>query len=73
MSTGKIVVAVGALEESQRQMIRETADACGLRVVFCDSAEQIADEVGFGDAKTLCRVFKAVMGTTAGAYRKKNS
>ena len=35
--------------------------------------EQIADEVGFGDAKTLCRVFKAVMGTTAGAYRKKNS
>ena len=45
MTTGKIVVAIGALEESQRQMIRETADACGLRVVFCDSAEQIADEV----------------------------
>lgn len=37
------------------------------------SLEQIADEVGFGEAKTLCRVFKTFMGTTAGAYRKKNS
>lgn len=33
--------------------------------------EEIAIEVGFADAKTLCRIFKKEMGTTPNKYRKK--
>lgn len=34
------------------------------------SISEIAQEVGFGEAKTFCRVFKNVAGITPGEYRK---
>ncbi len=34
------------------------------------SITEIAQEVGFGEAKTFCRVFKSVAGVTPGVYRK---
>lgn len=35
-----------------------------------EPVERIAAEVGFSDAKSFCRVFKAQMGVSPGAYRK---
>ena len=35
-----------------------------------ESVERIAAEVGFADAKSFCRVFKAQTGRSPGAYRK---
>ena len=37
------------------------------------SVEVIACEVGFADAKTLCRVFKSVKKMTTGEYRKRDT
>ena len=34
------------------------------------SIAEIAQEVGFGVAKTFCRVFKNIAGITPGEYRK---
>lgn len=45
MSLGKIVVAIKALEDSQRQMIRETAEKLGYSIVFCDDSAEAAREV----------------------------
>ena len=36
-----------------------------------ESIEQIALLTGFADSKSFCRVFKKIMGKTAGEYRKK--
>ncbi|MBQ9643185.1 MAG: D-2-hydroxyacid dehydrogenase [Lachnospiraceae bacterium] len=44
MSLGKIVVAIKALEDSQRQMIRETAEKLGYSIVFCDDSAEAARE-----------------------------
>lgn len=44
--------------------------ACQFLKETTDSVESIATEVGFSDAKTLCRVFKVVTGQTTGAYRR---
>lgn len=46
--------------------------ACNLLDKTDYTVEQIAEEVGFSEAKTLCRVFKSVMGITTGEYRKNN-
>ena len=46
--------------------------ACNLLDKTNYSVDQIATEVGFSETKTLCRVFKSVMGMTTGEYRKKN-
>lgn len=35
-----------------------------------DTVEKIAQETGFSDAKSFCRVFKKLMGKNAGEYRK---
>ncbi|MBP3218444.1 MAG: D-2-hydroxyacid dehydrogenase [Lachnospiraceae bacterium] len=45
MNLGKIVVAIKALEDSQRQMIRETAEKLGYSIVFCDDSAEAAREV----------------------------
>ncbi len=37
------------------------------------SAESIASQVGFSDAKSFCRTFKNITGETPGSYRKKNA
>lgn len=37
-----------------------------------NSIEQIALSVGFADSKSFCRVFKKIMGESAGSYRKHN-
>jgi AraC-like DNA-binding protein len=44
--------------------------ACVLLCETGNSVEQIATEVGFSDVKSFCRVFKSLMGETAGNYRK---
>lgn len=46
--------------------------ACDLLDKTDYSVERIAGEVGFADTKTFCRVFKSVMGVTAGRFRKKD-
>ena len=35
------------------------------------TVEKIAQETGFSDAKSFCRVFKKLMGKNAGEYRKR--
>lgn len=37
-----------------------------------DSIEDISVNVGFSDAKSFCRVFKQIMGESAGTYRKRH-
>jgi AraC-like DNA-binding protein len=44
--------------------------ACMLLRESDDSIEKIATEAGFSDAKSFCRTFKQLMGTSAGEYRK---
>ncbi len=36
-----------------------------------NTIEQVALSVGFADSKSFCRVFKKIMGESAGSYRKK--
>ena len=43
--------------------------ACGLLSETDLSVAQIATQVGFGETKTFCRVFKAVTSVTPGQYR----
>ena len=35
------------------------------------TVEKIAEQIGFPDAKSFCRVFKKLTGISAGTYRKK--
>lgn len=44
--------------------------ACMHLQTSSDSIEEIALNVGFTDTKSFCRVFKKIMGQSAGAYRK---
>ena len=44
--------------------------ACVLLELTDYSVETIASEVGFADAKSLCRVFKSIKKMTTGQYRK---
>ena len=44
--------------------------ACILLKDSVSSVEDIATQVGFGDSKSFCRVFKAIIGMSPGAYRK---
>lgn len=44
--------------------------ACILLRESNDSIEKIAQETGFADSKSFCRVFKGFMGKNAGTYRK---
>lgn len=50
-----------------RQRIRS---ACGLLTETRMSISSIAEEVGFGEAKTFCRVFGEIMGMTPREYRR---
>lgn len=50
-----------------RQRVRSSY---GLLTQTNMSISDIAQEVGFGEAKTFCRVFKSVAGVTPGMYRK---
>ncbi len=44
--------------------------ACSMLMGTALSIEEIALKSGFSETKTFCRVFKTVMGMTAGEYRK---
>ena len=44
--------------------------SCGLLSETNLPVSEIALQVGFGDAKTFCRVFKEIKGITPGTYRK---
>ena len=44
--------------------------ACTLLANTSLSIEDVANQVGCADAKSLCRLFKAAYGTTPGTYRK---
>jgi len=50
-----------------RQRIKS---ACGFLERTNMPIAEIAQEVGFDEAKTFCRVFKEIMGITPGTYRK---
>lgn len=52
---------------------RRLENACQLLRNTVLPIESIAQQVGFADAKSFCRVFKTAYGTTAGAYRKNKS
>ena len=47
--------------------------ACTLLESTTASVESIAEQVGFADSKSFCRVFGKVMGCPPGAYRKGRS
>ena len=47
-------------------------NACTLLVNTTGSVESIAQQVGFIDAKSFCRVFKAAKGISPGTFRKEN-
>ena len=53
--------------ELNRQRIKSSY---GLLSETTMSIAEIAQEVGFGEAKTFCRVFKNIAGITPGEYRK---
>ncbi len=44
--------------------------ACMLLSETNDTVERIAQETGFSDSKSFCRVFKKIIGKSAGEYRK---
>ena len=44
--------------------------ACVLLRESSESVERIAQDTGFADSKSFCRVFKTIMGKSAGEYRK---
>ena len=44
--------------------------ACGLLSETRLSVAEISDEVGFGEPKSFCRVFKSKMGITPGVFRR---
>ena len=44
-------------------------NACGLLTESTASISEIAQTVGFSEAKTFCRVFKSIFGITPGEYR----
>ena len=52
-----------------RQRVR---NACGLLSETDMPISSIAEEVGFGEAKTFCRVFGQIMNMTPGEYRRKS-
>lgn len=45
-------------------------NACILLKETATPISEIAQQVGFGETKTFCRVFRAIMGLTPGGYRK---
>lgn len=47
--------------------------ACMLLIETNDSIEKIAQETGFADSKSFCRVFKSFQNESAGAYRRRLS
>lgn len=51
---------------------QRVSNACALLKGAAMPLDTIAAEVGFLDAKSLCRVFKKVMGITPGQYKKLN-
>lgn len=52
---------------------KRVENSCALLKSTSLSLEDIAIEVGFADAKSLCRVFKNEMGTTPNKYRKEKN
>lgn len=49
---------------------RRVSLACGLLSKTGLSVSEIAEEVGFGEVKSFCRVFKDIEGVTPGTYRR---
>ena len=49
---------------------KRVENACAILNGSSLPLEEVASEAGFADAKSLCRVFKKVMGTTPTRYRK---
>ncbi len=47
-------------------------NACGFLSETAMPISEIAQEVGFADAKTFCRVFKTILGITPGEYRRRS-
>ncbi len=45
-------------------------NACILLKETATPISEVAQQVGFGETKTFCRVFRAIMGLTPGGYRK---
>ena len=64
----KSVVGESFHKALNRQRVRS---ACGLLSETDMSISSIAEEVGFSEAKTFCRVFGHLMGLTPGEYRRK--
>lgn len=52
---------------------RRVNNAAGLLSVTDMSVSDISAEVGFGEPKAFCRVFKSFYGVTPGQYRKSNN
>ena len=63
----KSVVGEGFHKALNRQRVR---CAAGLLAHTSMSVADVAEEVGFCEAKTFCRVFGTVMGMTPGEYRR---
>ncbi|MBQ7335543.1 MAG: AraC family transcriptional regulator [Clostridia bacterium] len=51
---------------------RRVEVACNFLSLTSDSVESIAQQTGFGDAKSFCRVFKSLTGMTPNTYRRQN-
>ena len=49
---------------------RRVEVACVLLADSNDTVESIAQQVGFGDSKSFCRVFKTLVGVTPNTYRR---
>ena len=64
----KSVVGESFHKALNRQRVRS---ACGLLSETDIPVSAVAEEVGFGEAKTFCRVFGQIMGMTPGEYRRK--
>lgn len=65
----KCVVGESFHKALNRQRVRS---ATGLLAETSMSVSAIAEEVGFCEAKTFCRVFGSIMGMTPSEYRKKH-
>ena len=68
----KIWLSTPTMHGEEMQFVKEAYDTNWMSTVGANinEVERIAAEVGFADAKSFCRVFKAQMGISPGAYRK---